>query len=91
MALKPRSHILSIRISEEEFLTLKHLSSALGARSVSALTRDSMRTILSGAGRDEVLNARLEEMHTFLKTIDRKIDRISSVVMPTEKIDVRSH
>jgi hypothetical protein len=87
MVLKPRSHILSIRISEEEYLTLKHLSATLGARSVSALTRDSMRTILKGVGTDEVLGSRLEELRAFLKAIDRKIDRISNAIIHADKID----
>ena len=76
--LKPRSRTISIRLSEEEFLTLKHLCSVTGARSVSDLTRDAMRVVLSGANRDDVLGLRLDEFRTILQSLDRKIDRLAA-------------
>src|SRR5215469_2876441 len=75
--LKPRSRSISIRLSEEEFLTLKQLCSVTGARSVSDLTRDAMRTILNGASRDDVITLRLDELRTQLKHLDRKIDDLA--------------
>jgi hypothetical protein len=77
--LKPRSRSISIRLSEEEFLTLKQLCSVTGARSVSDLTRDAMRMILNGASRDDVITLRLDELRTQLKHLDRKIDGLASV------------
>ena len=77
--LKPRSRSISIRLSEEEFLTLKQLCSVTGARSVSDLTRDAMRMILNGASRDDVITLRLDELRTQLKPLDRKIDGLASV------------
>jgi hypothetical protein len=47
--LKPRSRMISVRLSEEEYATLLHLCSATGARSVSDFTRDAMRVLLNGA------------------------------------------
>lgn len=76
--LKPRSRSISIRLSEEEFLTLKQLCSVTGARSVSDLTRDAMRMILNGANRDDVITLRLDELRTQLKHLDRKIDELAS-------------
>lgn len=76
--LKPRSRSISIRLSEEEFLTLKQLCSVTGARSVSDLTRDAMRMILNGANRDDVITLRLDELRTQLKHLDRKIDGLAS-------------
>lgn len=76
--LKPRSRSISIRLSEEEFLTLKQLCSVTGARSVSDLTRDAMRLILSGANRDDVITLRLDELRTQIKHLDRKIDELAS-------------
>lgn len=75
--LKPRSRSISIRLSEEEFLTLKQLCSVTGARSVSDLTRDAMRMILNGASRDDVITLRLDELRTQLKHLDRKIDELA--------------
>ncbi len=76
--LKPRSRSISIRLSEEEFLTLKQLCSVTGARSVSDLTRDAMRMILNGASRDDVITLRLDELRTQLKHLDRKIDELGA-------------
>lgn len=76
--LKPRSRSISIRLSEEEFLTLKQLCSVTGARSVSDLTRDAMRMILNGANRDDVITLRLDELRTQLKHLDRKIDGLAT-------------
>lgn len=76
--LKPRSRSISIRLSEEEFLTLKQLCSVTGARSVSDLTRDAMRMILNGASRDDVITLRLDELRTQLKHLDRKIDELAA-------------
>ena len=76
--LKPRSRSISIRLSEEEFLTLKQLCSVTGARSVSDLTRDAMRLILNGANRDDVITLRLDELRTQIKHLDRKIDSLAS-------------
>lgn len=76
--LKPRSRTISIRLSEEEFLTLKHLCSVTGARSVSDLTRDAMRVALHGVNRDDVLGFRMEEFGALLKDLDRKLDQLAA-------------
>ena len=76
--LKPRSRTISIRLSEEEFLTLKHLCSVTGARSVSDMTRDAMRVVLSGVNRDDVLGLRMDEFRAQLRDLDRKIDQLAA-------------
>jgi len=85
--LKPRSRILSIRLSEEEFLTLNRLRSVFGARSMSDLARDCMRMVLNGVGQEEVLDSRLDELRTSLMRIDKKIDRIASALTLEPKSD----
>lgn len=76
--LKPRSRTISIRLSDEEFLTLKHLCSVTGARSVSDLTRDAMRVALHGVTRDDVLGLRMNEFGALLKDLDRKLDQLAA-------------
>jgi hypothetical protein len=76
--LNPRSRTISIRLSEEEFLTLKHLCSVTGARSVSDLTRDAMRVALHGATRDDLLGFRMDEFGAMLKDLDRKLDQLAA-------------
>lgn len=80
--LKPRSRSISIRLSEEEFLTLKQLCSVTGARSVSDLTRDAMRMILNGADREDVITLRLDELRAQLKHLDQKIDELAASPRP---------
>ncbi len=74
----PRSRSISIRLSEEEYVGLKRLCLVTGARSVSDLTRDAMRVVLNGAGRDDVLGLRMDEFRNLLKNLDRKIDQLSA-------------
>lgn len=76
--LKPRSRTISIRLSEEEFLTLKHLCSVTGARSVSDLTRDAMRVVLHGVNREDILGFRMDEFGALLKDLDRKLDQLAA-------------
>jgi hypothetical protein len=76
--LKPRSRMISIRLSEEEYAGLKQLCAVTGARSVSDLTRDAMRVVLNGVNRDDVLGLRLDEFRSQLKNLDRKIDKLAA-------------
>lgn len=76
--LKPRSRTISIRLSEEEYQSLRGLCSVTGARSVSDLARDAMRVALKGSNRDDVLGIRLDEFRSQLKRLDRKIDRLAA-------------
>jgi len=74
----PRSRMISIRLSEGEYLSLKQLCLVTGARSVSELTRDAMRIVLKGATGDDVLGLRMEEFRALLKSLDRKIDELAA-------------
>lgn len=76
--LKPRSRTISIRLSEEEYLSLRRLCSVTGARSVSDLTRDAMRVAISGSGREDALGLRLDEFRRQLKRLDRKMEQIAA-------------
>jgi len=73
-----RSRTISIRLSEEEYVGLKHLTTVTGARSVSDLTRDAMRVVLNGASKDDVMGFRMDEFQALLKNLDRKIDELAA-------------
>ena len=73
----PRSRTISIRLSEEEYVGLKRLCLATGARSVSDLTRDAMRVILDEPRREDVLAVRLDEFRSVLGGLDRKLDELA--------------
>jgi hypothetical protein len=70
--------MISVRLSEEEYSALRRLCSVTGARSVSDLTRDAMRVLLNGAGRDDVLGVRVDEFRTQMRNLDRKIEQLAA-------------
>ena len=71
--IKPRSRMNSVRLSEEEYIALRHLCSLTGARSVSDLTRDAVNTVLKEANRDESFTNNLEEFRTGMKNLEKKL------------------
>lgn len=81
--LKPRSRTISIRLSEEEYQSLKRLCSVTSARSVSDLARDAMRVALNGSNRDDMFGVRMDEFRSQLKRLDRKIDRLAAGIVST--------
>lgn len=74
--LKPRSRIISVRLSEEEYAALRKRCDVTSARSVSDLTRDAMKAILTGSSRDKSLAAWIEEFSTQMRKIDQRMERI---------------
>jgi hypothetical protein len=70
--------MISVRLSEEEYSALRRLCSVTGARSVSDLTRDAMRVLLNGAGREDVLGVRVDEFRTHMRNLDRKIEQLAA-------------
>lgn len=76
--LNPRSRMISVRLSEDEYTALRRLCSVTGARSVSDLTRDAMRVLLSGAKHEDVLGVHVDEFRTQMKSLDRKIEQLAA-------------
>ena len=74
--LKPRSRIVSIRLSEEEYLALRQRCDVTNARSVSDLTRDAMKALLTGNGRDKTLAGCMKEFSAQMRKIDQRMERI---------------
>jgi len=78
--MKPRSRMISVRLSEEEYTALRQLCSLTGARSVSDLTRDAMRTILRGENREGQLGIELDEFRTGMKSLERKVEQLEAKI-----------
>ena len=74
--LKPRTRMISVRLSEEEYSALRRLCSVTGARSVSDLTRDAMRVLLNGANRVDVFGSHMDEFRAQMKSLDKKIEQL---------------
>lgn len=78
--LKPRSRMISVRLSEEEYAALRRLCQVTGARSVSDLTRDAMRGLLENGTREDTVGSRMEEFRAQMKSLDRKIESLAAEI-----------
>lgn len=78
--LNPRSRMISVRLSEEEYSVLRRLCSATGSRSISDLTRDAMRVLLNGANRDDILTIHVDEFRGQMRSLNRKIEQLSAEI-----------
>jgi methyl-accepting chemotaxis protein len=77
--------MISIRLSEDEYLGLKRLCAITGARSVSDLARDAMSVLLNGGQGVDGLGARMDEFRMQMRAIERKIDDLPSRISPSVK------
>jgi hypothetical protein len=78
--MMPRSRMISVRLSEEEYSALKHLCSMTGARSVSDLTREAMRAVLTGANRKDPIANDLDEFRAEMKNLEKKVEQLESTI-----------
>jgi len=78
--MKPRSRMISVRLSEEEYAALRDLCSLTGARSVSDLTRDAMRTVLRSAKREDPFVGSLEEFRMGIRNLEKKVEQLEAKI-----------
>jgi hypothetical protein len=72
--------MISVRLSEEEYSALRRLCLVTGARSVSDLTRDAMRGLLSGPSREDGLNDYMAEFRREIRHLNKKIEYVAATV-----------
>lgn len=77
---KPRSRMISVRLSEEEYSALRHLCSLTRARSVSDLTRDAVQTVLKSLSREGSPGGSLEEFRVGMKNLEKKIEQLEATI-----------
>lgn len=68
--------MVSVRLSEDEYVALRELCNATGARSVSDVTRDAMRAFLAGSTKDEAIQIRFNEFRDQMGYLGRRIDEL---------------
>ena len=78
--LNPRSRMISVRLSEEEYSALRRLCKTTGARSVSDMTRNAMRSLLEAKHREDVVGIHAEEFRSQMKDLDRKIEQLAAEI-----------
>jgi Arc/MetJ-type ribon-helix-helix transcriptional regulator len=86
---KRRSRMISVRLSEEEYAALRHLCSLTGARSVSDLTRDAMRSVLKRIDREEPLGGNIEEFRAGMKKLEKKVEQLEAKIMLFQSEEIR--
>lgn len=78
--LKPRSRMISVRLSEDEYSALQQLCAATGARSVSDLTRDAMRALLNKQVRETAQSGDIDEFRSRLGNLDQRVNDLAQLV-----------
>jgi hypothetical protein len=81
--LKRRSRMVSFRLSEEEYESLRHICLTAGARSLSDIARDAVhRLIGNGAEQKNDLETQLRLLNERMDAIDEEIRRLAGRVQP---------
>jgi len=78
--LRPRSRIVSIRMSEEEFTTLRRICVATGARSLSDLAREAMRGLMNGAKQESAGESSRIEYSAQMRDLEQKVEKLSAEI-----------
>ncbi len=87
--LKPRSRMISVRLSEEEYVALRRVCSLTGARSVSELTREAMRAVLKDVSRDGPVGRDLDEFRADMKSLEKKVEQLEAKITTFKAEDAR--
>ncbi len=67
-------------MSEEEFSTLRRISLATGARSVSDLAREAMRGLLNGTGQGNGGDRTRNEYSAQMRELEQRVDKLSAEI-----------
>lgn len=83
--LKPRSRMISVRLSETEYEELCRLSTATGAHSLSDLARDAMRLLLKISNHDRLPADSQEIFQAQMDRLNRRIDELRDHFMSSDR------
>jgi hypothetical protein len=83
--LKPRSRMISIRLSEEEYDGLCRLSTVTGAHSLSDLARNAMRLFLCLTAHERLLTDPTGAVQAQMEILNRRVDELRNQLLSTER------
>lgn len=83
--LKPRSRMISVRLSETEYEELCRLSTVTGARSLSDLARDAMRLLLRISNHDRLSTESLGSFQAQMDRLNRRVDELRDHLMSSDR------
>jgi hypothetical protein len=80
--LKRKSRMISLRLSNEEYESLRSLYRVHGSRSVSEFARTSMQKVISETMRSpsETVDARLKEIDQKMVLLDQEMNRLITLI-----------
>lgn len=82
--------MISIRLSDDEFIKVKEACRLTGARSVSDLARDAMRQLMAGSpireeATEDGLSARVEDLDQKVNNLQEQVSSLALLVREAEK------
>lgn len=78
---KPKTRMISFRLSEDEYECLRQTSQSRGARSVSDYARVTLCRVVAGnPGAAESSETRIEEINQKMRELDHEVQRLAQVV-----------
>jgi hypothetical protein len=88
--LKARSRMISIRLSEDEYSDLVNLCAATGARSISDLARDAMRSLASGPNEERLSRFHADGLQEQIQLLNRRIEELNGRILASQDWDLRA-
>jgi hypothetical protein len=76
--MKPRTRMISVRFSQEEYSALRAVCSLTGARSISDLTREAVSTVLRSANREDPPGNILDEFRAGMRSLERRVEQLEA-------------
>ncbi len=70
--------MISVRLSEDEYLALQQLCEVTGARSVSDLTRGAMQGLLNQVSREDAIGDFRMQIGSLVQKIEELSERVSA-------------
>jgi hypothetical protein len=78
---KPKTRMISFRLSEDEYECLRQTSQSRGARSVSDYARVTLCRVVAGnPGAAESPDTRIEQINQKMGELDHEVQRLAKVV-----------
>jgi hypothetical protein len=88
---KTKTKMISVRVSEDDYLALKNRYESHGNRSVSELAREALHTVIRRPSPQPVdLEAEVGIIHTKLTALQNEVSRLARIVaggLPDEVVD----
>jgi hypothetical protein len=79
--MKPKNRIMSLRLSQEEYESLKTIYTSRGVRSLSEFARDAMLQVVGQDASDgRSLEDRVQHLDGKIALLEGEVDRLSRVV-----------